>query len=135
MNVILGWDVIRCMITNLLVLTTSLMPRKQFGKLLDFLKKIGVKWIFTGQTSRKKPPPGKCNQENDSDCCIEGKFYTTYKCSPPVSSHTKAKLTINSFEPGGDGGGRSECDNHYHSDDDPVVALSTGWFNHKKRCL
>ncbi|MBA0805168.1 hypothetical protein Gohar_004708 [Gossypium harknessii] len=24
------------------------MPRKQFGKLLDFLKKIGVKWIFTG---------------------------------------------------------------------------------------
>ncbi|TYH38724.1 hypothetical protein ES332_D12G129500v1 [Gossypium tomentosum] len=88
----------------------------------------------SGKLKGKKPPPGKCNQENDSDCCIEGKFYTTYKCSPPVSSHTKAKLTINSFEPGGDGGGRSECDNHYHSDDDPVVALSTGWFNHKKRC-
>ncbi|XP_016704480.1 kiwellin-1 [Gossypium hirsutum] len=80
----------------------------------------------SGKLKGKKPPPGKCNQENDSDCCIEGKFYTTYKCSPPVSSHTKAKLTINSFEPGGDGGGRSECDNHYHSDDDPVVALSTG---------
>ncbi|MBA0862218.1 hypothetical protein Goshw_005932, partial [Gossypium schwendimanii] len=50
MNVILGWDVIRCMITSLLVLTISLMPRKQFGKLLDFLKKIGVKWIFTSRT-------------------------------------------------------------------------------------
>ncbi|OMO65776.1 hypothetical protein CCACVL1_21403 [Corchorus capsularis] len=64
-----------------------------------------------------------------------GKYYTTYTCSPPVSSQTKATLTLNSFEAGGDGGGPSECDNQYHSDDDPVVALSTGWFNHKKRCF
>ncbi|MBA0562871.1 hypothetical protein Golob_007892, partial [Gossypium lobatum] len=34
-----------------------------------------------------------------------------------------------------DGGRLSECGNHYHSDDDPIVALSTGWFNYKKRCL
>ena len=24
-----------------------------------------------------------------------------------------------------------DCDNKYHSDNTPVVALSTGWFNHK----
>ncbi|MBA0592410.1 hypothetical protein Gorai_009392, partial [Gossypium raimondii] len=50
------------------------------------------------------------------------------------SSHTKGKLTINSFAAGGEGGGPSECDNRYHSDDEPVVALSTGWFSNKKRC-
>ncbi|XWS77057.1 hypothetical protein CRYUN_Cryun01aG0229800 [Craigia yunnanensis] len=65
----------------------------------------------------------------------DGKWYTTYKSSPPVSSHAKATLTLNSFEPGGDSGAPSECDNQYHSDDEPVVTLSSGWFNHKKRCL
>ena len=38
------------------------------------------------------------------------KHYTTYKCSPQVIGHTKAFLTLNSFEAGGDGGGPSECD-------------------------
>ncbi|KAH1073685.1 hypothetical protein J1N35_026013 [Gossypium stocksii] len=52
-----------------------------------------------------------------------------------MSNHTKAKLTINSFKPGEDGGGLLEYDNHYHSDDDSMVAFSTGWFNHKKMCL
>ncbi|PPS08122.1 hypothetical protein GOBAR_AA12523 [Gossypium barbadense] len=81
----------------------------------------------SGKIKGKTPPPGQCNQENDSDCCKDGKWYTTYKCSPPVSSQTKATLTLNSFERDGDGGAPSECDNQYHSDDDPVVALSTGW--------
>lgn len=89
----------------------------------------------SGKVRGKNPPPGQCNQENDSDCCSDGEWYTTYICSPPVSSKTKATLTLNSFQKGGDGGGPSECDNQYHSDDDPVVALSTGWFSHKKRCL
>ncbi|KAI9109908.1 hypothetical protein K1719_018949 [Acacia pycnantha] len=40
-----------------------------------------------------------------------------YECSPPVSAHTKAHLTLNSFEKGGP----SECDNKYHSDEKPVV--------------
>ncbi|KAJ6675379.1 RIPENING-RELATED PROTEIN 2-RELATED [Salix viminalis] len=75
----------------------------------------------------RKPPPNQYNQENDSDCCKDGKHYTTYKCSPQVSSHTEAFLTLNSFEAGGDGGGPSECDEQYHSDDTPVVALSTGY--------
>ncbi|XVF33351.1 hypothetical protein REPUB_Repub17cG0161100 [Reevesia pubescens] len=110
-----------------------------------FLLLIGIPFLFasaeaqtcraSGKIRGKNPPPGQCNPENDSDCCKDGKWYTTYQCSPPVSSHTKATLTINSFEAGGDGGAPSECDNQYHSDDDPVVALSTGWFNHKKRCL
>ncbi|BFG21955.1 hypothetical protein CerSpe_082290 [Prunus speciosa] len=89
----------------------------------------------SGKIIGKKPPHGKCNTEDDSDCCFKGKIYTTYKCSPQVSSHTKAVLTLNSFEKGGDGGGPSECDKKYHSDDRPIVALSTGWFNRKSRCL
>ena len=52
-----------------------------------------------------------------------------------MSGHTKAKLTINSFEKDGDGGAPSERDNQYHSDDMPIVALSTGWFNNKQRYL
>ncbi|EEF31626.1 Kiwellin, putative [Ricinus communis] len=89
----------------------------------------------SGKVRGTKPPPGQCNQEHDSDCCVQGRMYTTYKCSPPVTGNTKATLTINSFAPGGDGGAPSECDNKYHSDDELVVALSTGWFDNKSRCL
>ncbi|KAH0782672.1 hypothetical protein KY290_002270 [Solanum tuberosum] len=80
----------------------------------------------SGKIRGIKPPPGQCNTENDSDCCKKGKMYTTYKCSPPVTGNTKAVLTLNSFQKGGDGGGPSECDHQYHSDDTLVVALSTG---------
>ncbi|KAF3441148.1 hypothetical protein FNV43_RR15059 [Rhamnella rubrinervis] len=55
------------------------------------------------------------------------------RCS--VSGHTKATSTLNSFEKDGDGEAPSECDNKYHSNDTPVVALSTGWFNNMNRCL
>ncbi|KAM1068646.1 hypothetical protein ACFX2I_000602 [Malus domestica] len=34
----------------------------------------------------------------------------------------------------GDGGGPSECDNQYHNDNTPVVALSTGWPSNGDRC-
>ncbi|GKU88179.1 hypothetical protein SLEP1_g2474 [Rubroshorea leprosula] len=88
----------------------------------------------SGNLRGKKPPPGQCNQDNDSDCCVEGKLYTTYKCSPPVSSHTKATLTLNCFEENCDGGAPSECDSLYHSDNEPIVALSTGWYNKGSRC-
>ncbi|KAK2988381.1 hypothetical protein RJ640_019263 [Escallonia rubra] len=75
--------------------------------------------------------PNRCSLnplewENDSDCCVQGKFYTTYTCSPSVSSNTKATLTLNAFQKGGVGGGPSECDNQYYSDNTPDVALSTG---------
>ncbi|KAL2477718.1 putative ripening-related protein 2 [Forsythia ovata] len=86
----------------------------------------------SGKIKGKKLPPGKCN---DLVCCVPGKLYPTYKCSPPVSAGTKAVLTINSFEKGGDGSAPSECDNKYHSDDTSVVALSTGWYSGGRRCL
>ncbi|GJU02636.1 putative ripening-related protein 1 [Tanacetum coccineum] len=81
-----------------------------------------------------KPHPGECNTENNSECCKPGIFYTTYTCSPPVSSRTRATLTLNSFEEGGDGGAPSECDEQYHSDNKRVVALSTGWYKGGARC-
>ncbi|XP_076927666.1 putative ripening-related protein 1 [Bidens hawaiensis] len=43
-------------------------------------------------------------------------------------------MTINGFENGGSGGGPSECDEKYHSDNTLIVALSTRWYNHGKRC-
>lgn len=82
----------------------------------------------------KKPPPGQCNQEDDSDCCKAGKMYPTYTCSPPLSGNPQAYLTLNSFEAGGDGGGPSKCDNKYHNDNTPIVTLSTGWYNNGRRC-
>ncbi|KAJ0974267.1 hypothetical protein J5N97_016232 [Dioscorea zingiberensis] len=78
---------------------------------------------------------GHCNTEHDSDCCKAGEKYPQYQCSPPLTGNTPATMTINSFAKGGDGGGPSECDNKYHSDDEMVVALSTGWYNHGSRCL
>ncbi|MBA0880513.1 hypothetical protein Goshw_010403 [Gossypium schwendimanii] len=89
----------------------------------------------SGKLRGKKPPPGKCNKGHDSDCCKEGKFYNTYKCSPPVSNHTKATLTLNGFDSGEDGGSPCECDDKFHEDSELIVALSTGWFNKKKRCM
>ncbi|XP_047042690.1 uncharacterized protein LOC124646641 [Lolium rigidum] len=77
---------------------------------------------------------GHCERSNDPDCCEDGKRYPQYHCSPPVTSSTKAVLTLNSFEKGKDGGGPSECDNAYHSDEEMVVALSTGWFKNMARC-
>ncbi|KAM0949664.1 putative RlpA-like domain superfamily, kiwellin [Dioscorea sansibarensis] len=81
--------------------------------------------------------PGKtrhCNTEHDSECCEAGKRYPQYHCSPPITDNTPATMTINSFAKGGDGGGPSECDNKYHSDNEMVVALSTGWYNGGGRC-
>ncbi|KAF2313291.1 hypothetical protein GH714_010168 [Hevea brasiliensis] len=64
----------------------------------------------SGKVKGKKPPKGECNQDNSADCCKEGVYYTTHKCSPLASKHTKAILTINSFEEGGDGGAPAYCD-------------------------
>ncbi|KAJ1255559.1 hypothetical protein BS78_K190200 [Paspalum vaginatum] len=56
------------------------------------------------------------------------------RASGYLPGRTKAVLTLNSFEKGKDGGGPSECDNAYHSDQEKVVALSTGWFSNMARC-
>ncbi|KAF8722516.1 hypothetical protein HU200_022343 [Digitaria exilis] len=47
--------------------------------------------------------------------------------SPAVSAHTAAVMTVNGFERGGSGGGKSACDGHFHSNGERIVALSSGW--------
>ncbi|KAG6430151.1 hypothetical protein SASPL_108213 [Salvia splendens] len=86
----------------------------------------------SGKVKGKKPPPDYCNEEEDI-CCIKGKYYTTYKCSPPVSAATKAYLYITGFEKGGDGYKPSKCEHKYYSDDTPVVSLPTGWYSGGRR--
>ncbi|GJR46799.1 putative ripening-related protein 1 [Tanacetum coccineum] len=84
--------------------------------------------------SLTEPNPGECNTENNSECCKQDILYDTYTCSPPVSSATSATLTLNSFEEGGDGGAESQCDEQFHSNNELVVALSTGWYEQGARC-
>ncbi|KAI3701205.1 hypothetical protein L2E82_45854 [Cichorium intybus] len=57
------------------------------------------------------------------------------KRSPLDSGNTPAIMTLNSFEKGGDGGGPSECDGEYHSDNYLIVALSSKWYNNGQRCF
>jgi hypothetical protein len=83
---------------------------------LFFFLFLNMKWSSieaqtcnpSGKIRGKNAPP-KCNQENDSNCCVDDKLYPTYNCSLPVSGCMKAMLTINSFEKGGDGGTPLEC--------------------------
>ncbi|KAK8352732.1 hypothetical protein V6Z12_A05G112300 [Gossypium hirsutum] len=79
---------------------------------------------------------GKCNDDPDPSGSLQcqGQIYPTYKCSPPVTSSTKAKLTNNDFSQCGFGGGPSVCDEQYHSNSECIVALSTGWYNGGSRC-
>ncbi|XP_047052570.1 putative ripening-related protein 2 [Lolium rigidum] len=68
------------------------------------------------------------------DCCKAGQAYPTYRCSPPVTSSTRAVMTLNDFDEGGDGGDPSECDGVFHKNTERVVALSTGWYSGNSRC-
>ncbi|KAI7982325.1 hypothetical protein LOK49_LG15G01661 [Camellia lanceoleosa] len=77
-------------------------------------------------------PPNSCKQSGTLTC--RGKSYPTYECSPPVKPFTPAKLTNNDFSQGGSGGGPSECDGKYHSNAEPIIALSTGWYAGGSRC-
>lgn len=78
--------------------------------------------------------PSSCNTGQLSNCCTPGQKYALYKCSPKVTSATKATLTLNSFEAGGSGGSASACDGKFHNDQGKWVALSTGWYNGGRRC-
>ncbi|KAE8709410.1 putative ripening-related protein 1 [Hibiscus syriacus] len=89
----------------------------------------------SGSIIGKAPPPGTCNLEDSSACCVDGQVYDLYDCSPPVKRRTKANLTLQSFDYGGDKGRPAECDQKYYEDGDLVVALSTGWFDRERRCL
>ncbi|KAF5447168.1 hypothetical protein F2P56_032738 [Juglans regia] len=80
------------------------------------------------------PPPkdNKCQPSGTKNC--NGKSFSQFKCSPPVTSSTRALLTNNDFSEGGDGGGASSCDESFHENSERVVALSTGWFDGGSRC-
>lgn len=78
-----------------------------------------------GGTTPSPSAGGQCHPSGTLKC--KGKSFPKFTCSPPVSSSTPAKLTLNDFSDGGDGGGPSECDNRYHDNSERVVALSTGW--------
>ncbi|KAK8635613.1 hypothetical protein V6N13_004342 [Hibiscus sabdariffa] len=84
----------------------------------------------SGKIRGRKTPP-TCDYDHGSDCCKQGKLYDIYKCSPPVSNRTEAILTLISFD--NEDYGPTECDDKFHSDEELVVALSTGWLGKKKR--
>ncbi|XP_022140670.1 kiwellin-like [Momordica charantia] len=75
---------------------------------------------------------GGCHSIGNLNC--KGKSFPQFKCSPPVTSSTRAILTNNDFSRGGSGGDPSECDGKFHDNSDPIVALSTGWYNGGSRC-
>ncbi|KAK4607016.1 hypothetical protein RGQ29_001008 [Quercus rubra] len=77
-------------------------------------------------------PSQNCKSSGTLTCGVNS--YPQYRCSPPLTSSTQARLTLNDFSKGGDGGGPSECDEKYHDNSERVVALSTGWYNHGSRC-
>ncbi|MED6144727.1 hypothetical protein PIB30_018200 [Stylosanthes scabra] len=89
--------------------------------------------VGTHICSNPSPSPSSCNPSGTLHCGSNS--YPQYRCSPPVSSSTRAILTLNDFSPGGDGGGPSECDNNYHNNSERVVALSTGWYKNGSRCF
>ncbi|XP_021812312.1 kiwellin-like [Prunus avium] len=75
---------------------------------------------------------GNCKSSGTLNC--GGKSFPQFTCSPPVTSSTRAKLTLNDFSEGGEGGDPSECDGRFHSNSERVVALSTGWYDEGSRC-
>ncbi|XP_073146860.1 kiwellin-like [Henckelia pumila] len=87
-----------------------------------------------GGGSTPAPPSGGGSCQPYGTLYCSGQSYPKYSCSPPVTSSTPAKLTLNDFSAGGDGGGPSECDDQYHSNGESVVALSTGWYAGGSRC-
>ncbi|GLJ05128.1 hypothetical protein SUGI_0011660 [Cryptomeria japonica] len=89
----------------------------------------------SGQLRGRDPPTrDACNTDTGAECCSSSKSYPKFDCSPTVSSATLAILTLNDFTDGGDGGGRSSCEDKYYSNSEKVVALSTGWFDSRSRC-
>ncbi|CAL4934096.1 unnamed protein product [Urochloa decumbens] len=78
-----------------------------------------------------------CNREIGLDrCCVAGKRYPQFRCSPLVSTKTPAILTFNRFENGEDDTRITSCDNRFHSDKELLVILSSGWLKHNgtSRC-
>jgi hypothetical protein len=100
-------------------------------------------------------PPEQLQESEYNDCEIIGKLsanvvdgkcypaesysdiqYDKWLCSPPIYNNqtTFAKMTVNGFDQGEEGGWPSYCDGKYHRNTEKVVALSTGWFNDLQNC-
>lgn len=75
-----------------------------------------------------------CSHEGSSECCKAGERYPQFKCSPPITARTPAIMTVNCFGEGSCGGGPAECDGQFHSDNEKIAALSTGWYAKGKYC-
>lgn len=71
-----------------------------------------------------KGKTGKCNTENDSDCCKAGKLY--HKCSPSWQTKSMPPWPSTVLP-------RVEMAVAHRNE--MVVALSTGWYNHGSRCM
>ncbi|KAL6883562.1 hypothetical protein ACP4OV_010976 [Aristida adscensionis] len=69
-----------------------------------------------------------CNKENGlENCCIAGKRYPQFRCSPPVSAKTSAGLRFSIFDNGEDRQGIALCDRRAHGNSELVVTMSSGW--------
>ncbi|KAA0035245.1 kiwellin-like [Cucumis melo var. makuwa] len=88
----------------------------------------------SGGDGGKFPPSSSDGCEAFGKLHCKGKSFPQFKCSPRVTSSTRAILTNNDFSKGGDGGDPSECDGKFHHNSQPIVALSTGWYNRGSRC-
>ncbi|KAL3750965.1 hypothetical protein ACJRO7_011879 [Eucalyptus globulus] len=84
---------------------------------------ISISLFSSPSSAISSPSIGGCQPSGNMHC--HGKSYPKYRCSPPVTSSTRATLTNDDFSKGGDGGGPSECDNSYHKNSELIVALST----------
>ncbi|XP_022986161.1 kiwellin-like [Cucurbita maxima] len=87
-----------------------------------------------GGSGGKFPPSSSNGCEAIGNLHCKEKSFPQFKCSPRVTSSTRAILTNNDFSRGGDGGGPSECDGKFHHNSQRIVALSTGWYNGGSRC-
>lgn len=96
--------------------------------------------------ARRHGKPDPCDEDdaNTDDLPAGG---LRHKRTPHPRSHhcapahhggrgggTPAVMTVNGFKRGESGGGPAECDGHFHGDDELIVALSTEWYAHGRRC-
>ncbi|KAK3156788.1 hypothetical protein QOZ80_2AG0111900 [Eleusine coracana subsp. coracana] len=79
-----------------------------------------------------------CHKEKNGpdNCCVADKRYPQFRCSPAVSAKTPSILTVNIFDNGEDELGISLCDGRFHSNNELLVSLSSGWLrlDGKNRC-
>ena len=135
-------------VTLTIVATTTLRPDPTRATTFSTTPTTRATTFSTTPTTRATTPTaciasgalrgkqGTCNAANDSECCATGKNYPTFQCSPSSTSDGKypARLTLNGFAQGEDGGGAAECDGKYHSNSEPIVAVSTGWYDQGSLC-